>query len=80
MFSRRPSRLTNDAEKAIAVKASAMHHSCGLCVSTWATMMQEISRSERKTNVVLALNRCVALKRATGKERNQFYINEGTNP
>lgn len=50
MISHRASRLTNDAEKAIAVKAWAMHHSCiGLC-PTRATMMPEIL-PERKTNV-----------------------------
>lgn len=48
MISRRASRLTNDAEKAIAVKASPMHRSCiGLC-PTWTTMMPEILRPERQ--------------------------------
>lgn len=53
MISRRASRLTNDAEKAIAVKASARYRSCiGFCLYV-RDDDAGILRPERKTNVAL---------------------------
>lgn len=71
ILSRRPSRLTNDAEKAIAVKALAMRTALvrGACVSTWTTMILEISRSERKTNVVPTSNRCATFNRSLPEKK-----------
>lgn len=65
MISRRASGLTNDAEKAIAVKASAMHRSCiGLCLYVGDDDARNfVARTQDKRHPSRQLPRARRLKR-----------------
>lgn len=77
MISHRASRLTNDAEKAIAVKALAMHRSCG--PRLYVGDDDAGNFAGRTQDECRASKRCALLPRARFLEkRNQFYMNEKT--